>query len=68
MKDQINAFLSNIDNSIANVDKEDLYKVLISRSLKINTCIQIDYAFTTQLDIEKPESYNKAIQYTYTFK
>lgn len=68
MKDQINTFLPNIDNNIANINKKDLYKVLISRSLKTNTCTQINYAFTTQLDIEKSEFYNKAIQYSYTPK
>lgn len=61
LKDQTNAFLTNIDNDIANVDKKDLYKVLISRFFNTNTCTQIDYALTTQLDIEKPKSYNKAM-------
>lgn len=68
MKDQINAFLTNIDNDITNINKEDPYKVLISRSLKINTYTQINYILTTQLDIKKLESYNKVIQYSYTPK
>lgn len=61
-EDQANAFLTNIDDSVVDADKEDPYNVLTSKLLKANTTSPADYALATQLDVEEPESYNRAMQ------
>lgn len=57
-KAEANAFLTQIDESD---DGEDPLRILASRLLRENAADPGEFAFATQLDVEEPKTYNKAI-------
>lgn len=46
LDNQANIFLTDIDNNIININKEDLYNILTFRLLKTNIFFPTDYALT----------------------
>lgn len=62
-EERTNAFLTNIKckNDDQNSD-EDPYRILASRLIQTNAQSKENYVFVTQLDVEEPESYNRAMQ------
>ena len=63
-EEKANAFLTNIEceDDDHNSD-EDPYRILASRLIQANDRGRENYVFATQLDVEEPESYNRAMQY-----
>ena len=57
-EEEINAFLTQINEPN---DEEDPLRILTSRLLRENAADQGEFAFATQLDVEEPETYNKAM-------
>ncbi len=59
------AFLTNLDRdpdtTNSEHDAEDPLKIVASRLLKANAGDPGEYAFATQIDVEEPETYNRAM-------
>ncbi len=58
------AFLTKLDKPETEAE-DDLLKILTSRLLKANVVDPGEYVFATQLDVEEPETYNKAMSGAY---
>lgn len=42
---------------------ENLYNILTSKLLQVNTKNLDQYVFSTRFDVKEPESYNRAMQF-----
>ena len=62
-EEKANAFLTNIECEEDGHDADDdPYTILTSRLIQANAQSKGDYVLATQLDVEEPESYNRAMQ------
>ena len=61
-EEKANAFLTNIEcEEDGHGADDDLYRILTSRLIQANAQSKGDYVLATQLDVEEPESYNRAM-------